>query len=202
MITAVLISRSKVRVTFLHVIIWSLSPFVTLLISLLAIYLGQLALFFGCLVAALILLVGAYFYGVERFRDQRKIVEIDTQNGVIVFRHFRFITAFLPDAPREAESVRFSEVIGTEIGIDNRGTRIRLRTSKGIVTVTDEMAQFDVILVAFNEIVEANQSRESDYAKLLEQEPKIKTPWYAWVVFFMAVGVVAIIGWHFLYREY
>ena len=141
------------------------------------------------------------FFVRQRETPRNATIEIDSQRAQFIFRNFRFVSTFLPEEPRVEEVVRFDEVLGsarTEVRRDTPG--LEIRTAKGTVIVSSEMENFPFLEDALDDLVEANLTR-AEQGEPLAPEPKIRTPWYGWLILAVAVGSVAYLGWKFMYAE-
>lgn len=200
--SSVLICRCKSRIAFLNYAILAAMPFALFGLSLYALHLHGWRIFVAVFPFGVLAGVFAFVYGAERARLRRSSLEIDTLCGVFTFRHFRFVAAFLPEKPREEETVRFDEVLDARhIEVQKGIGGIRVRTLKGRVTISEEMEHFESIVAAFGTAAEANQASPDEFRRKLEAEPKIKTPWFGWLILFVAVLIVGLTGWHAMYAE-
>jgi len=198
----VTICRCKSKIALLNYTVLVALPFFLLGASLYGLYLHGWRMFFAGFPFAVLSGAFAYFYGAERARLKRSSLEIDVGRGVFTFRHFRFVSTFLPERPREEETVRFEEVLGFEhVEVQKGVSGLRVRTTKGTVTISEEMEHFDTIVAALSETVTANQSRKEEYRKQIEAEPKIETAWYGWLILFAAVAIVILVGWKTMYAD-
>ncbi len=144
----------------------------------------------------------AFFMVSERARWRRATVSIDTDEGLVEFRDFRFTAAFLPEKPRKVERIRFEEIIAAYPCEFSKGTMgVEVRTTKGKVCIPDEMDRFPVLASLLGEIASANAADKAGHQKAVDSEPAIRTAWYGWVILAASVGVVLHFGWRFMYAE-
>ncbi len=203
----VLVCRSKTKIAFWKYANCVATSIFLSVVGLYGLYLHGWRMFFAVFPFAVLFGIFAYFSGAERSRLKRSSLEIDAQNGLLTFRHFRFVASFFPEKPRVEEVVRFDQILGVRRVEVQKGnywwqkgiSGLRVRTDKGAVTISEEMEHFDVIATTLSELVAANESREDEYRKKIEAEPKIRTPWYVWLILIGAASALVIVGWKWMF---
>ena len=133
----------------------------------------------------------AYLALSRRAQMRKATVSVDTSDRSVVFRHFQFISTFLPEKPREEVRIRFEEVIAAYPVV--RG--VEVRTTKGKVQVPDEMDRFPVLASALGEIASSNAANQAEHQKAVAAEPKVRTAWYGWLILAAGVGIVFFLVW-------
>ncbi len=69
-----------------------------------------------------------------------------------------------------------------------------MRTTGGRVTVKDDLHPFQTLADVLSDIVELNRTSPEAYAAALAREPKIRTPWYGWLIMVAAIGAIAYVA--------
>ena len=202
-ISETLISRCRVKITRLNYSIYAAMPVTFMVFSLYLLHKDGWKFFFAMFPFAIFWMVFAVLLISERARLKRSSLTIDPSRGAIIFHHFRFVATFLPEKPRETEEVLFDQILGVRFRLGEKGgpNRLEIKTTKGRLTVTDEMEDFESIENILGDIVAANKSNVAEYQKALQAGPKIKTAWYGWLILFGAVAIVAFIVWKFMFEN-
>jgi hypothetical protein len=136
----------------------------------------------------------------EKKRLSRAMIEVFPETENFVFHHFRFTSQFLPEAPREKENLKFSEILGCKFYSTQGGDSLHIRTAKGKVVITEEMSNFQDLAQILSQLADANKLNETEFEKNSQEEPRIQTPWYGWLILTSAVACAAVAGWYFMYR--
>ena len=135
----------------------------------------------------------AYIAVRERSLAHRRSIEIDTDRGSVTFRHFRFVSRFLPEKPRDCVHLYFSEILNARrVQVQKGVYGIEVRTTKGKVRISEEMDHYDRLVSSLAAVIEANMRDQESYTRTLALEPRIQTPWYGWLL--LVLGVCAIAG--------
>ena len=199
MSTEVLVSRCKSKIAFQDYAFLTAAPVVFLGAAFFGLNRYGWLMFFAIFSFSILIGLYAYFYATERLRLIKSNLVFDPQHSSITFRHFRFTSSFLPQKPREEETIRFDQVIS--IGRFGDVAGLELRTEKGKVVISPEMEHFDAIEDILSDLVKANASRADEFKKSLQAEPKIKTAWYGWLILLISIATVIYVGWKFMYSE-
>ncbi len=149
---------------------------------------------------ALVMLPFGIFMHSEKKRLSKAKIEIYPETESFVFHHFRFTSQFLPEAPREKENLKFSDVLGCKFYSTQSGNSLHVRTTKGKVVITEEMSEFQSLTQIFSELSNANKLNEAEFDERMQEEPNIRTPWYGWLILASALACAAVAGWYFMYR--
>ena len=142
---------------------------------------------------------GIYMHS-EKKRLSKAKLEVFPESESFVFHHFRFTSQFLPEPPREKENLTFSDILGCRFYSTQGGDSLHVRTTKGKVVITEEMSDFQNLAQIFSELANANKLNETEFTEKSQEEPKIQTPWYGWLILAAAVACAAVAGWYFMYR--
>jgi hypothetical protein len=121
-------------------------------------------------------------------------LEINAAAETIVFRGFTFITSFIGNRPTANLTLRFNDILGGRIWVGHGQFSLCLRTTAGKVTITDAVQPFHQIASVLLDAAEVNRATPDRYLEALAHEPRIKTPWYGWLFFTLALGGVACLA--------
>lgn len=119
-------------------------------------------------------------------------VEVDAVKETVVFRGFTFIRSFTGNRPTPQMELRFEDILGGRIWVSHGKSSLNLRTTAGAVTIMDDVSPFQELVALLLDAAEANRIRPERYAQALAREPRVKTPWYGWLIF--AAALVAVAG--------
>jgi hypothetical protein len=129
--------------------------------------------------------------GHKLFKSAPREVLVNAITKKIVFRGFTFITGFIGNRRAELVSMHFQDILGGRIWVNDGQYSLSLRTTAGKVTVTDAVKPFHELAGLLFDVAEVNRSLPDGYAAALAREPRIRTPWYGWLIFALALAGVA-----------
>ena len=121
-------------------------------------------------------------------------VEVNAATETIVFRGFKFATSFIGNRPTANLTLRFNDILGGRIWVGHAQFSLCLRTTAGKVTITDAVQPFHQVASVLLDAAEVNRATPDRYLEALAREPRIKTPWYGWLIFALALGGVACLA--------
>jgi len=127
-------------------------------------------------------------------RATPRALEINAAAETIVFRGFTFITSFIGNRPTANLTLRFGDILGGRIWASHGQFNFSLRTTAGKVTITDAIQPFHEVVSVLLDAAELNRATPDRYLEALAREPRIKTPWYGWLFFTLALGGVACLA--------
>lgn len=173
---------------------------------------GILAIYLACidrLSGFLIVLFFALLFGGLMFfifqqekQRRRQVLTFDPSRRVIIFENFGWSASFLPTNPAACEEIPFNQLLGTDYYPPGRGpASLSIRTTKGSITLTDELQEFERIHAIVDSLVLLNKADRDAYQENLNAEPTIETPWYGWLILIVAIAAIVFLGWKFMYAD-
>jgi len=121
---------------------------------------------------------------------------IDPNEETIEFHYFTFVRRFLPEKPIERMILNYRDILSMKKQEGRGGHHdYLLRTTEGKVTVPSFMNDSTTLLELLDLILEKNRLSPDERNSSLQNEPKVRTPWYAWIILICAIGLFAFIGW-------
>lgn len=130
--------------------------------------------------------------------EEKKEIEIRYNEGVAVFRNYRFITKFSGDKVKDQVSVPFTGIYKSKVTRGKGGNVwLDLVTDHGELTI-DSYTELPEIAEAFEEIIKLNKQENTGFSSDLDAVPTPQTPWYAWAILAVSVFVIAYISWSYL----
>lgn len=123
---------------------------------------------------------------------QRIVVQV--REETVTFHGFRFVKAFAGNRRVAELTLPFAELLGGRLLVGSRRRGLRLRTTAGIVTITDRVQPFDPLVAVLLDAAEVNRTLPARYASALAREPRISTPWWGWVLVVLALAGVGALG--------
>lgn len=185
-----------------HKVIYSALPVTFLGISVYCLMTGDRPMGFGMLVATgLFALVFWFSYSVGK-RARPLILTFDATRKIVVFENGKFLTQFFPAPPRSREEIPFEEILACYFSpSEDRGqSRLRLKTVRGLTDVPGRISNFDAVRALFESIVTLNLADSEQHRIYLQRIPKIKVPWYGWLIIAAPIGAVVWLIWWMLFR--
>jgi len=124
-------------------------------------------------------------------------VEVDGRRAMVVFRHFTFVTTFVGNRKKALTEVPFTDLLAGSVRRDKRRAFLTLRTTSGKVVVSDRLQPFQELVKLLLDAVELNRTFPDQYRAALAREPRVRTPWYGWLIIAAALAAVAVVWWWF-----
>jgi hypothetical protein len=123
-----------------------------------------------------------------------KTVIVDATRETVEFRGFTFVTRFRGNKSQPSVVVPFAEILGGRAWTNHGQLTVSLRTTIGNVGVAglESMPRLGALLF---DIAESNRRNPEKYAAALAREPRVRTPWWAWLIPAAAIAVIALIAW-------
>ncbi|MCH6259178.1 hypothetical protein MLD52_21655 [Puniceicoccaceae bacterium K14] len=149
------------------------------------------------LVPIVVILCIAFFVKKAASADEKSRIEIDYDEGLAVFRNYRFITKFAGNKRLEIARIPFAGIFKTKITRNKGNVFLDLKTEQGLVTIVG-YSEIQEIIETFQEIVTQNEKTNHGFSQKMAEAPKPTTPWYGWLLLLVAVGVIAFISWSYL----
>jgi hypothetical protein len=118
-------------------------------------------------------------------------VTVDFAKRVVVFRGLKFIASFMGNKPVPERTLPFGDILNARIWSSHGHQTLSLRTTAGTVGIPDTVQPFPQLASVLFDIAEVNRTDPVAFAAALAREPKIKTPWYGWLIFAAALAGVA-----------
>ncbi len=129
--------------------------------------------------------------GWHLFRSAPREVEVNAATETVMFRGFKFITSFIGNRRTTNLTLRFGDILGGRVWVNHGHFSLSLRTTAGTVTITDAVQPFHEVASVLLDAAEVNRATPDRYLEALAREPRIKTPWYGWLIFAVGLGGVA-----------
>jgi hypothetical protein len=121
-------------------------------------------------------------------------VDVNFAKRTVTFRGFRFITSFIGNKPVRELTLPLADILGGRIWTNHGQFSLNLRTTAGKVTIPDTVQPFQPLAAVLLDAIEVNRKSPGTFAAALAREPKIRTPWYGWLILALALAVVAALG--------
>lgn len=118
-------------------------------------------------------------------------VEVNFAKATATFRGFQFVTSFIGNKPIREITLQFADILGGRIWTNHGRFSLYLRTTAGKVTIPDTVQPFQPLAAVLLDAAEVNRKNPTAFAAALAREPRIRTPWYGWLIFTLALAVVA-----------
>ncbi len=152
--------------------------------------------------SASILGFGVFFIGIWIYAERKRgagtgaAIEIDPVTRRIVFRHFAFLVHFNRNPVLAECTLHASDILGVEPLADNQGRAVAVRTTRGRVALYDRLENYDQIVALLADFAESNRLDPVAFRAAIAREPKLKTPWWGWLLLVgLSVGVVGGLWW-------
>lgn len=118
-------------------------------------------------------------------------VDVDFDKRTVTFRGFQFITSFIANKAVRELTLPFTEIVGGRIWVNHGQSSLALRTTAGKVGIPDTVQPFQPLAAVLLDAVEVNRKNPTTFAEALAREPRIRTPWYGWMIFALALAIIA-----------
>lgn len=128
----------------------------------------------------------------------RSEVHVDGKAATVYFKNSTFYTSFTGNKPRKLTEVPFTDILVVTQQSYREGISLEVRTTKGKVYITDKMRPFSTLAATLTDIAELNRTSPELYRASRSREPVIPTPWYAWLLFGVALAVIGGACWWML----
>lgn len=126
------------------------------------------------------------------------VVEIDGARALVVFHHFAFVASFVGNPTRDHVEVPFTDLLVGLIYRHKGRSILLLRTTKGKVTIGENVRPFQTLVELLLDVIELNRTSPADYHAALSREPRVRTSWYGWLIIVAALAAVAAVLWSVL----
>ena len=181
-------------------VIYAALPMAFLAGSIFGLIINNWVMFYAFLGLA-VFLTGLFWYVFnEREKTNAMVLTFDPLHKVVVFENFGFATAFLPQKPRPREEVPFEQILDSTFypGHNDGLHTVRVRTSRGPTVISGDMEDFDAIRVLLESLVTLNEADPEQHQANLRSEPKVKIPWYGWLIFLAVFVGLGFLIWFLL----
>lgn len=148
-----------------------------------------------------IFFAGLFWYVfVEAQKTRELVLAFDPTRKTVVFENFSFATTFLPQKPRLREEIPFEQILDCTFYPGHNGgpPTLRVRTSQGPTVISGEMENFDAIRALLENLVTLNLADPEQHQVSLRSEPKVKIPWFGWLILAGVFSGLGILIWFLL----
>jgi hypothetical protein len=143
---------------------------------------------FGIIMAALAFLVQ---------ENTGRVLTIEPARKVVVFENFIFVTKFFPNKPSPREEIPFEGILDCTYYPGSKGgpDSLRVRTVRGLTDIKADIESFETIRALLENLAILNLANPERHQSNLRKEPKVKVPWFGWLIFTGALLALWAFAW-------